>query len=98
MLKRASILITCVALCGCDDDKIDTFRSCSVKAKADAVQTEKCMDEQGYIFSKSHLCAVSYPDIGADCYEATWRSYLPDCLRPELACGPVSRPYLARQK
>jgi hypothetical protein len=97
-LKVSAIACIAFALCGCSDDKVTTFKSCNVRARGNAIQTEKCMDEQGYIFSSSHLCAVSYPDVADECYEATWRSYLPECLRPEPPCGPVSRPYLARQK
>ena len=98
MLKVTAVMLACVALCGCNDDKNLTFYACY---SFDPVQTEKCMDEQGYVFLSSHLCTVSYPKIGPDCYESAWRGLFVRwlrCTRPDNKCGPLATPYLALPK
>ena len=47
------------------------------------------MDEQGYVFSTSHLCMVSYPKVGEECYASTWRMWLPERLKADNRCGPI---------
>ena len=32
-------------------------------------------------FQNSHLCAVSYPNVGAECYTSTWRAWSGSGLR-----------------
>jgi hypothetical protein len=100
--RIAAVAIACVALCGCDDDKNLAFQACYTKAHADVVQTEICMDEQGYVFDTSHLCSVQYPKVGAECYSTTWRAWDGGglrCLYPDKSkCGPMSKPYLAITK
>jgi hypothetical protein len=53
--QTTAILLASIALCGCDGDKNFVFEACHMKAQADPVQAEKCMDEQGYVFSDSHF-------------------------------------------
>ena len=55
------------------------------KAHGDAVQTEQCMDEQGYVYSTSHLCSVRYPKVGAECYSTTWRAKPVTVERPRFS-------------
>jgi hypothetical protein len=97
-----ALVIASVVLGGCDEDKRLTFEACYTKAHADAVQTEICMDEQGYIFSTSHLCSVQYPKVGAECYSTTWRAWDGGGLRclntDSNKCGPMSKPYLTLTK
>jgi hypothetical protein len=101
-MRIAAVVIACVALGGCDEDKKVAFQACYTKADADAVQTEICMDQQGYVFETSHLCNVLYPKVGAECYSTTWRSWDGGgmrCLYPNSdKCGPWSKPYLALPK
>jgi hypothetical protein len=98
LTRMSAVAIVCLALCGCDDDKNRAFQACNLKAHADALQTEICMDEQGYVFSTSHLCSASYPKVGAECYSTTWRAWDGGglrCLNPDNSkCGPLSKPYL----
>jgi hypothetical protein len=96
--RIAAVAIASLSLCGCDDDKNRAFRACTKKAHADAVQTEICMDEQGYVFPTSHLCSVLYPKVGTECYSTTWRVWDGGglrCLHPDNSnCGLISKPYL----
>jgi hypothetical protein len=100
--RMAAVAIASLALCGCDDDKKSVFQACDKKAHGDAVKIEQCMDEQGYVFSTSHLCNVRYPKVGAECYSTTWRAWDGGglrCLHPDNSkCGPLSKPYLEISK
>lgn len=102
VLRAAAVALAGVALCGCDGDRSRTYQACYTKADRDPVQTEICMEQQGYVFSTSHLCSVRYPKIGAECYSTTWRAWDAGgfrCLNPDNSkCGPISKPYLAIPK
>jgi hypothetical protein len=101
MRGRMAIMLAGITLCGCEDKNL-ILEACHMKAQSNPVQIEKCMSEQGYVFSDSHLCAVSYPNVGAECYTSTWRAWSGSalrCLHPdENKCGWLGKPYLALPK
>jgi hypothetical protein len=99
VLQITAGLLVCLALCGCEE-KDDVYVACWSKASGAAIGTETCMEDQGFVFiTERHLCSVSYPNVGPECYRPTWwRAAIGGGLRCKYPdgqkCWRLETPYL----